>query len=94
MTTQKVKENFATRATSLSARLQDIAIELDEFRAFYSANAFPTGGAEAITQAELDGVQPHLTPTLLGQLDNALAAVSGALTMSHRNTLRKCRGSL
>jgi len=87
--TTKTKQAFEQELVGLCSRTLDIAREIDEVAAFFTANGFQTGGANAFTDAFLTAsAYPWITAASINAAVNTLQAISNGLTAALRNTLR------
>lgn len=83
------KSDFISAVITFSQDLLALAVDADELAAYQSDNAFQSGGANAIVDADAVGANQHLTAAQVNAALTVAAAFSGAMTAARRTTLRQ-----
>jgi hypothetical protein len=83
------KSDFITAVDAFSARLLALTVDADELAAFQADNAFQSGGANAIVDADCTGANAHLTAAQVNAVMTVVAAVSSSMTAARRTILRQ-----
>lgn len=86
--TQK-KTQYISAVAAASTQLLQLAVMADELAAFRTDNAFQTGGASAIVDADCIDGNNHLTAAQVEAVMVVVSAFSGAMTPARRTTLRQ-----
>jgi hypothetical protein len=82
------KKDWASQAVVYAAKAAALTRDIAELINYWNDNGFASGGANPITQADLDGPENgHLTPALLATFVTAIGNV--ALSGGQRTTLRQ-----
>lgn len=82
------RKDMASLAVALAKKAQDIAIEVAEWRTFYTDNGFNVGAANQFVDSDFSGTEiGHITAAILEQFYVDIANI--ALTAPQKSTMRK-----
>jgi hypothetical protein len=83
------KSDYVSLVAQFSQRLLALTVDADELSAFQADNAFQSGGANAIVDADCVGANAHLTAAQVNAVMTVVANVSSSMTAARRTTLRQ-----